>query len=130
MEGDIGCLTLVRDAAGHSGRRGWAGADGRHLLVFDLLLMFSRFRCPQTRPRHADVLGGDTHLTQHGTSSDDSRCVAVDTLTLAEIDGRTILTLLVQHTSKEHRDAHIESGMEAGLQDALDLLEQVAVSLR
>jgi hypothetical protein len=36
----------------------------------------------------------------------------------------------VQHTSKEDRDAHIESGMEDGLQDAMDLLEQVAVSLR
>jgi hypothetical protein len=46
------------------------------------------------------------------------------------VDGRTILTVLVQHTSKEDRDAHIDSGMEAGLQDALDLLEQVAVSLR
>jgi uncharacterized protein YndB with AHSA1/START domain len=55
---------------------------------------------------------------------------AVDTLTLAENDGRTTLTLLVQHSSKEHRDAHIESGMEDGLQDALDLLEGVAVSLR
>jgi uncharacterized protein YndB with AHSA1/START domain len=55
---------------------------------------------------------------------------AVDTLTLAEADGRTTLTLLVQHTSKEHRDAHIESGMEDGLQDALDLLERVTVSLR
>jgi uncharacterized protein YndB with AHSA1/START domain len=55
---------------------------------------------------------------------------AVNTLTLTEEDGRTLLTILVQHASKEHRDAHIESGMEAGLQDALDLLEQVAVSLR
>jgi uncharacterized protein YndB with AHSA1/START domain len=55
---------------------------------------------------------------------------AVDTVTFTEVDGRTTLTILVQHTSKEHRDAHIESGMEAGLQDALDLLEQVAISLR
>jgi len=55
---------------------------------------------------------------------------AVDTLTLAEADGRTTLTILVQHSSKEHRDAHIESGMEDGLQDALDLLEEVAASLR
>jgi uncharacterized protein YndB with AHSA1/START domain len=55
---------------------------------------------------------------------------AVNTLTLTEADGRTTLTILVQHSSKEHRDAHVESGMEAGLQDALDLLEQVAVSLR
>jgi uncharacterized protein YndB with AHSA1/START domain len=55
---------------------------------------------------------------------------ALDTLTLSEADGRTTLTILVQHRSKEHRDAHINSGMEDGLQDALDLLEQVAVSLR
>src|SRR5438128_6876088 len=54
---------------------------------------------------------------------------AVDTLTFTETDGRTLLTLLVQHTSKEHRDAHVESGMEDGLQDALDLLEEVAGSL-
>ncbi len=55
---------------------------------------------------------------------------AVNTATFAEVDGRTTLTILVQHASKEHRDAHINSGMEAGLQDALDLLEQVALSLR
>jgi uncharacterized protein YndB with AHSA1/START domain len=55
---------------------------------------------------------------------------ALDRTTFAEADGRTTVTILVQHTSKEHRDAHLESGMEAGLQDALDLLEEVAVSLR
>jgi uncharacterized protein YndB with AHSA1/START domain len=55
---------------------------------------------------------------------------AVNTMTLTEADGRTTLEILVQHSSKEHRDAHIESGMEAGMQDAMDLLEQVAISLR
>ena len=55
---------------------------------------------------------------------------AVDTITFGEADGRTILSILVQHTSKEHRNAHVDSGMEDGLQDALDLVEQVAVSLR
>ncbi len=55
---------------------------------------------------------------------------ALDTMTLVEKGGRTTLTILVQHQTKEHRDAHIESGMESGLQDALDLLEQVAISLR
>ena len=50
-------------------------------------------------------------------------------MTLTEADGRTTLEILVQHASKEHRDAHIESGMEAGMQDAMDLLEEVAVSL-
>ena len=54
---------------------------------------------------------------------------AVNTMTLTEADGRTTLAILVQHASKEHRDAHIESGMEAGMQDAMDLLEEVAVSL-
>src|SRR5262245_29870027 len=34
--------------------------------------------------------------------------VAVDTLTLTEEDGRTTMTVLVQHMSKQHRDAHIE----------------------
>ena len=54
---------------------------------------------------------------------------ALNTLTLTEQDGRTTLTLLVQHKNQEHRDAHINSGMEAGMQDAMDLLEQVAISL-
>ena len=54
---------------------------------------------------------------------------ALNTMTLTEADGRTTLEILVEHASKEHRDAHIESGMEAGMQDAMDLLEEVAVSL-
>lgn len=53
---------------------------------------------------------------------------SVNTLTLAEVDGRTTLTVLVEHSSREHRDAHLNSGMEAGLQDALDLLEELARS--
>ena len=49
---------------------------------------------------------------------------------LTEEDGRTTLTVLVEHRNKEGRDGHIESGMEAGMQDAMDLLEEVATSLR
>jgi uncharacterized protein YndB with AHSA1/START domain len=55
---------------------------------------------------------------------------ALNTATFTEVDGRTTLMILVQHASKEARDAHINSGMEAGLQDALDLLEEVAIALR
>ena len=55
---------------------------------------------------------------------------ALNTVTFTEAEGRTILTILVQHSSKEARDAHINSGMEIGLQKAMDILEQVAVSLR
>jgi uncharacterized protein YndB with AHSA1/START domain len=54
----------------------------------------------------------------------------LNTLTLTEEDGRTTLTVLVQAPSKEIRDAIVDSGMEAGMQDAMDLLEQVAISLR
>ena len=50
--------------------------------------------------------------------------------TFTEDDGRTTLTLLVQATSKDLRDANIESGMEDGMQDALDLLEETAQSIR
>jgi uncharacterized protein YndB with AHSA1/START domain len=55
---------------------------------------------------------------------------ALNTLTLTDVGGRTILTVLVEHPTREGRDAHIDSGMEPGMQDAMDLLEEVAVSLR
>ena len=55
---------------------------------------------------------------------------ALNTMTLTEERGRTTLTILVEHSCQEHRDAHINSGMEAGMQDAMDVLEQVAISLR
>src|SRR5437773_8826991 len=42
---------------------------------------------------------------------------AVDTLTFTEVSGRTLLTLLVQHKRKEFRDAHVNSGLEDGLQE-------------
>jgi uncharacterized protein YndB with AHSA1/START domain len=54
---------------------------------------------------------------------------ALDTVTFEERDGRTTLTILVQHARKADRDAHLRSGMEDGLQDALDLLEQAASAL-
>jgi uncharacterized protein YndB with AHSA1/START domain len=54
----------------------------------------------------------------------------LNTATFVEADARTMLTILVEAPSKEVRDAIIESGMEAGMQDSLDLLEEVAVSLR
>jgi uncharacterized protein YndB with AHSA1/START domain len=50
-------------------------------------------------------------------------------VTFTEVDGRTTLSLLAQTTSQELRDTIIESGMEAGMQEQMDLLEQVAVSL-
>ncbi|HST42934.1 MAG TPA: SRPBCC family protein [Conexibacter sp.] len=54
---------------------------------------------------------------------------SVNTATFEEADGRTTLTILVQHASKEHRDGHIASGMEGGMNRAMDYLERVAISL-
>ena len=55
---------------------------------------------------------------------------AVSTVTFADQDGRTTLTVLVEHTSQEHRDMHLGGGMEAGMNESFDHLEQVAASLR
>jgi uncharacterized protein YndB with AHSA1/START domain len=52
----------------------------------------------------------------------------LNTATFTEVDGRTTLTVLVEAPSKEIRDAIIDSGMESGMQDAMDLLEAVARS--
>jgi uncharacterized protein YndB with AHSA1/START domain len=60
----------------------------------------------------------------------EEEAATVNTATFAETDGRTTLTILVEAPSKASRDAIIDSGMEAGMQDALDLLEQAAISLR
>jgi uncharacterized protein YndB with AHSA1/START domain len=54
---------------------------------------------------------------------------ALNTLTFTEEGGRTTLALLVEHSSREHRDAHVDSGMEAGMQESMDALERVAMSL-
>jgi uncharacterized protein YndB with AHSA1/START domain len=52
------------------------------------------------------------------------------TTTLTEVDGRTAMTQVVECGSREVRDAIIESGMEGGMQEAMDALEEVAVALR
>ena len=51
-------------------------------------------------------------------------------VTFTEAGGRTTLSVLVQTSSRELRDMIINSGMETGMQEAMDHLEQVAVSLR
>ena len=54
----------------------------------------------------------------------------LNTLTLTAVDGRTHLTLLSECATQETRDTIIESGMEGGMQDGLDLLEEIAISLK
>jgi len=62
-----------------------------------------------------------------GVSEEDA--ATVNTATFTEAGGRTTLTILIEAANKVSRDAIVASGMEDGLQDALDLLEETAGSL-
>lgn len=48
---------------------------------------------------------------------------SLNTMTLTEDDGVTTLQTLVQHSSREHRDGHVHSGMEEGMQATFDKLD-------
>lgn len=51
---------------------------------------------------------------------------AVSTVTFADSEnGGTLLRILVEHECRRDRDMHIESGMEDGLHDAFELLDDV-----
>jgi uncharacterized protein YndB with AHSA1/START domain len=84
---------------------------------------------------YLDVVPGERIVSREvyeglpeGVTEDEG--ATVNTVTFAEADGRTTVTLLIQAKSKAVRDAIIDSGMEDGLQDALRLLEETASSLR
>jgi uncharacterized protein YndB with AHSA1/START domain len=62
-----------------------------------------------------------------GVSEEDA--TTVNTATLTDAGGGTRLTILMQAANRTSRDAIIASGMELGLQDALDLLEETAGAL-
>ena len=55
---------------------------------------------------------------------------ALNVVAFADAGGHTRLELLVQCDSKETRDGIIESGMEIGMQEQMDLLDELAASLR
>jgi uncharacterized protein YndB with AHSA1/START domain len=54
---------------------------------------------------------------------------AVTTTTFTEHEARTTLEILVQHINRENRDLHLNSGMELGMQESMNHLEQVARTL-
>ena len=54
----------------------------------------------------------------------------LNTVTLKEHEGRTTLSSVTDCITAETRDMIIATGMEGGMQDAYDLLEDVAISLR
>jgi uncharacterized protein YndB with AHSA1/START domain len=54
---------------------------------------------------------------------------AVETVTLTERDGRTTITVISVHDSKESRDMHVQSGMEKGAAETYDRLEELLAKL-
>ena len=53
----------------------------------------------------------------------------LNTATFTEAGGRTTLELLTETSSKDVRDMILGSGMEGGVQEGLDILEELAISL-
>jgi uncharacterized protein YndB with AHSA1/START domain len=71
-----------------------------------------------------------TEVYEGAPVPDPDASATLNTATFAESDGRTLLEILVECPSREIRDAIIDSGMEGGMQESMDELEQVAQSLR
>jgi uncharacterized protein YndB with AHSA1/START domain len=122
-------------------RRWWSGRRGEMTVVEIDLRVGGRWR-------YVMVANGGFEVAFHGQYREivpDQRIVntevyelpgapdtegALSTVTFNEVDGRTILSLLVQAATREIRDEVLSSGMEAGMQEQLELLEQLAISLR
>jgi len=117
-------------------KRWWSGGRGE-VTMADVDLR------PGGRWRYVLAAGDGTEAAFHGEYLQivpDERIVstevyeaipdaeAVTTLMLTEMGGRTRLTMLVQHTSRENRDRHLEYG--DSLQQAMDRLERAAISAR
>ncbi|MET0326578.1 MAG: SRPBCC family protein [Ilumatobacteraceae bacterium] len=64
-------------------------------------------------------------LAAFGIDDDPDSVASVNTITLEEADGVTTMTTLVEHVNQDHRDGHIASGMEGGMQVSYDRLENV-----
>jgi uncharacterized protein YndB with AHSA1/START domain len=71
-----------------------------------------------------------TEVYEGAPVPDPDAAATLNTATFTETDGRTLLEILVECPNREVRDAIIDSGMEGGMQEGMDLLEQVAQSLR
>ena len=55
---------------------------------------------------------------------------AIDTAVFEERDGVTTLRITVLHEKREHRDGHIASGMESGMNVSMNRLEDIVTAGR
>ena len=118
-------------------RRWWAGKRGEVTLAEIDLRVGGKWRYVMTAHGEFEVgfhgeyrqLVGNELIVSTEVYEAAPEAEALNTLTLTERDGRTTMTILVEHQSKAYRDMHLESGMEGGMNEALDALEQVARAL-
>jgi uncharacterized protein YndB with AHSA1/START domain len=75
------------------------------------------------------IVTTEVYDTGPGSENPDESMAPVITTTFTEDDGRTTMTQVVDCPSAEVRDMIVESGMEAGMQESMDALERVAISL-
>jgi uncharacterized protein YndB with AHSA1/START domain len=54
---------------------------------------------------------------------------ALETLELTEADGKTTITTTTLHKTVEHRDGHVNSGMEAGMTEGYARLDELLAGL-
>jgi uncharacterized protein YndB with AHSA1/START domain len=118
-------------------RRWWAGNRGEVTLVEIDLRIGGKWRYVMTAHGEFEVAfhGEYRELVEHERivstelyeAAPDAE--AINTMTLTEQDGRTTMSILVQHQSKANRDMHIDAGMEGGMNESLDALERVARAL-
>jgi uncharacterized protein YndB with AHSA1/START domain len=55
--------------------------------------------------------------------------ISVETMTLTERDGRTLLTVRDQFASKEDLDGMVQSGMESGARESYERLDEILAEL-
>jgi uncharacterized protein YndB with AHSA1/START domain len=120
--------------------RWWAGKRGRMTVAEIDLRVGGRWR-------YVMIATGGHEVAFHGEYREivpDERIVTTEVyegapevgdpplniVTFTEADGRTRLELLVQTSSREVRDMIVGSGFEVGMQEQMELLEELARSLR
>jgi uncharacterized protein YndB with AHSA1/START domain len=75
---------------------------------------------PAERLVNTEIFEGLPDPEEHGS---------LVTATFTEKDGRTYVEMLCEYRDEADRDAVVASGMEGGMQESMDALEQVAVTL-
>jgi uncharacterized protein YndB with AHSA1/START domain len=121
-------------------RRWWAGSHGEMQTVEVDLRVGGRWRYVIAGEGHEVAFHGDfreivpeerivTTEVYEGVPAPEPEDLVLNVITFTERDGRTALDLLVVCPDQATRDAIMGSGMEGGMQDQYDVLDELVASL-